>query len=276
MKTVNNNTLIGSDLAQPSRTSKLRRIGLTLACGAMMALGLAGIANAQVNVTYQSFPTPANPTGQVLNGNKISSGCESSIADTYSGYEFLFWDNQGTISFNSTVDICVGSTSGVATAWYIETGGGGSCPPTCYLTTLAFSIDHNELLVSSTDPLVFGTPISLVTPNSPVVWAAPSNTVNTIYGPESISAASALAFPPYSAEPFRFWQQLGTSTETPIGGVYQATQNSTAWVIAFYGPDPCQPLRTELTVCLEELPAKACLPIGKALMICEENNREPY
>jgi hypothetical protein len=124
--------------------------------------------------------------------------------------------------------------------------------------------------------LTEGTAIALVYPNAPPnpAWTAPSTTVNTS-GPEAISANSSLAFPPNAAEPFRYWQQLGTTTETPIGVVFNATLKDTAFVVAFYGPDPCQTLRNELNSCLEEGLGKACLPIGHALQICEQQNREP-
>jgi hypothetical protein len=77
------------------------------------------------------------------------------------------------------------------------------------------------------------------------------------------------------AEPY--WQQLGTSTETPIGVVYQAGKNSTAWVVAFYGPDPCQTIREEFQSCEEgdgEGGKLNCAPYGKELQACEVQNRE--
>jgi len=240
------------------------KIRTSFAIYLLAVIAAVGLAHAQVTVNYEVMPA-----GPILDTN-IVTGCDNATANTYSGYEFLFWDNQGTISFNSTVSICAGSGSTVATAWYVATGGGGNCPPTCFVTTFAFSIDHDEFLPK-------GTAIALVTPNAPPTpaWAAPSTTVNTT-GPESISAQSSLAFPPYAAEPFRFWQQLGTTAETPIGVVLSATKNDTNWFVAFYGPDPCQTLRNELQSCLEEGLGKACLPIGHSLQICEENNREPY
>jgi hypothetical protein len=141
-------------------------------------------------------------------------------------------------------------------------------PSSCAISTFAYSTDYHEFLAS-------GTPIALVTPNSPVAWASGSTTVNTTYAVESISAKSALAFPPHSAEPFRFWQVMGTTVETPIGVVYQASRDSTAWVVAFYGPDPCQLLRTELQTCEEEFGGgKACAPFAAALRACEIQNRE--
>jgi hypothetical protein len=94
---------------------------------------------------------------------------------------------------------------------------------------------------------------------------------------ENVTANSAVAFPLYAAEPFRYWQQLGASAPTPDGAVYAAVAGSTAWVVAFYGPDPCQTIRAELQSCLEgdgEGGKLNCTPFGKELQECEILNRE--
>jgi hypothetical protein len=248
----------------------INKIAAYIAIGILAVVAGAGVANAaKVTVTDQTLPS-----GPVLQSTVVSTGCVTSTADTFPDYEFLFWDNQGVLSWSPTVSICVGSGNTTATAWYLALGdctGTCGCPPDgCYVTTFAFSIDHNEVLAS-------GTPIALVAPNSPVAWpGSPSTTVLT-NSAESISAASALAFPPYSAEPFRYWQQLGTSSQTPIGVVYQAGKNSTAWVIAFYGPDPCQIYHEELQSCEEQDGEGGhlnCAPFGKELQACEVQNRE--
>jgi hypothetical protein len=239
------------------------KISISFAVCILSLISGVGIANAQqVTVNYQVLPD-----GPILSNNNVTS-CTPETADTYTGYKFVFWDNQGTISWNSSLTVCPGSGNTLATAWY-EATGDGSCPKTgCFVTTFAFSIDHGVFLTD-------GTPIALVSPNAPPnpAWSKPSTTVNTS-GPEAISALSSLAFPPNAAEPFRYWQVLGTTTETPIGIVFNATENDTAYVVAFYGPDPCQTLRNELASCLEEGLGKACLPIGHSLQICEELNRE--
>lgn len=246
----------------------LNRIGMLVAMYLLTVLAGMGVAHAgEVTVKFKTFPS-----GPTLDKNVISAGCESATADNFPDYEFLFWDNQGAIAWTKTVDICVASGDTTATAWYVPVGGGGNCPDTgCYVTTFAFSIDHDKILKD-------GTPIALVSPDSPEVWASGSSTVNTADGPEDISAFSALAFPPHKAEPFRYWQQLGTSTETPPGIVYQAAQNSTAWVIAFYGPDPCATLEQELQSCLsgDDGPHGKlnCTGIGKQVRQCQKENRE--
>jgi hypothetical protein len=246
----------------------LNKISISFAICILAVIASVGVANAgEVTVNYQVFPS-----GPTLDSNVIT-GCDTATANTYAGYDFLFWDNQGTLSWTSTVSICPGSGNTVATAWYLATGG-GPCPPSgCYVTTYAFSIDHDEVLTP-------GTPIALVVPNSPIAWTGPpSNTVNTTVNtsePESISALSSLAFPPYAAEPFRYWQQLN-APESPIGVVYQASENLPALVVAFYGPDPCQTDRNELQSCLEgagESGPLKCGGFSKALIACEQKNRE--
>lgn len=195
---------------------------------------------------------------------------ETATADTFPNYEFLFWDAQGAISWSPTVTICPGSGKSTATAWYMATGNcteACGCPPSgCYVTTFAFSIDHNKVLAK-------GTAIASVAPNSPVIWISPMTTVLTNEA-ENITANSAIAFPPFEAEPFRYWQELGRTTQTPIGEIYAASQNSTAWVVAFYGPDPCETLRGEVQACIET-PGLNCAPLIKALEACEKQNREP-
>ena len=236
-----------------------------------------GVANAgKVTVTSQLLPSGA------IIGLNVMAACGPATADAIPGYQFEFWDNQGTISWSPTVNICnTGTTETVATAWYLGplTGvPGGACPASgCYITTLAFSTDHNVFLTD-------GTPILSVSPNSPVAWTSPGTTVltNNLAG-ENVSAKPTLAFSPglslpaYPAEPFRYWQQLGAATPTPIGKVYQATYNLTSWVIAFYGPDPCQYLEEELVSCsYGDGPHGGlnCSPIAKALQACESTNRE--
>lgn len=99
------------------------KISIFFAVCILAVVASVGVANAaEVNVNYKTFPT-----GPVLDNNVISTGCETSTAYTFPDYEFLFWDNQGAISWSPTVTICVGSTNTVATAWYVYTGCTGTC-----------------------------------------------------------------------------------------------------------------------------------------------------
>ena len=161
----------------------INKICISFAICMLALIAGAGVAHAgEVTVNYQVIPD-----GPILSNNVVTS-CTPETADTYTGYQFEFWDNQGTISWNTAVTVCPGSGNTVATAWYVATGG-GKCPKTgCFVTTYAFSIDHGVFLTD-------GTAIALVNPNAPPkpAWTTPSTTVNT-RGPESISAESALAF----------------------------------------------------------------------------------
>jgi hypothetical protein len=251
-------------------TNKIR---ISFATCILAVIAGLGVANAQkVTVSYQPFPS-----GAAFDTNVITS-CDAATATSYPDYDFLFWNNQGTIVWTSSVTICPGSGNTVATAWYLYTGGGGGpCPqPGCYLTTWAFSIDHNVVIGPGAGA---GTPIALVAPNSHEAWTgSPSDTVLTNQA-ESVSAQSALPFPPYAAEPFRYWQQLLTSAETPIGIVYDAAQNTVSgtYAVAFYGPDPCQYIRNELQSCLAgdgEGGKLNCSLYSKELQACEVEYRE--
>jgi hypothetical protein len=220
---------------------------------------------AEVTVNFKTLPPSST-----LDTNVIGAGCESATADTFPGYQFLFWDNQGTIAWTQTVEICVGSGNTTATAWYEPVGGGPCGPEGCAITTFAFSTDHDEFLAT-------GTPIAMVSPNSPEIWKSGTTSVITQDAPEAVSAFSVLAFPPYAAEPFRFWQVLGATADTPIGIVYNAPQGSTGYIAAFYGPDPCQGDRNQLQSCLEgDGPTGKlnCSAFGKVLLACEKLNRE--
>jgi hypothetical protein len=231
----------------------------------LTTVGSMAAQAAEVTVNFKTMPPSST-----LDTNVIGAGCESATADTFPGYKFLFWDNQGTIAWTPTVEICVGSGNTTATAWYVPLGGGPCGPEGCAITTFAFSIDHDEFLAT-------GTPIAMVSPNSPEVWPPGTTSVITQDAPEAVSAFSVLAFPPYAAEPFRFWQVLGATTDTPIGIVYNAAQGSSGYIAAFYGPDPCQTDRTELQSCLEGVGPHGGLICGgfaKVLQACEKLNRE--
>jgi len=231
----------------------------------------SGLAHAgEVTITFQPFPFGA-PFDTVT-----ATSCEAATANSYTGYTFLFWNNQGVINWTDSVSVCPGSGNTVATAWYLPTSDGDCIE--CRVTTYAFSIDHNEVLPSTSPYFPFGTPIAMVSPNSPPdpAWASPSPLVSTEVA-ENVSAQSTLTLPGFAAEPFRYWQRLGTTTETPIGIVYVATQRSSAYVAAFYGPDPCQTLRNEFASCLEgsgEGGPLKCQALGKRLQSCEIANRE--
>jgi hypothetical protein len=273
----------------------LKKIGMHVAMYLLALSAGLGVAHAgQVTVKFKVFPS-----GSTFDKNIISAGCESAKADNFADgadeYTFLFWDNQGEIQWTNTAEICVGSGDTNATAWYeITGGGGGGCPETgCFIQTYAYSIDHDEFLKGSAkDDYLNGTPIALVSPNSPEVWpgvAGPGanpdwQLVNTEDGTEDVSAFSALAFPKHKPEPFRYWQTVPyipgspDTPETPPGIVYDASLNDTSIVVAFYGPDPCAALEQELEACLASGDGPHgklnCTALGHEVQLCQKENRE--
>jgi len=77
----------------------LSKFGVLIASFVLAMTAGLGMAHAQqVTVYYKTFPGST-----VLDQNTITTGCESNTANTYPNYQFLFWDNQGTISWNQTV-----------------------------------------------------------------------------------------------------------------------------------------------------------------------------
>jgi hypothetical protein len=260
----------------------IKHAGIALVLGLLATILSASVANAQIVVTDQQFPG-----GAVLQHvDTLDTGCETepaqpTIEEPTGTYTFLFWNVNGTVQWTSTVTFCTGATPGFATAWYVLNGGGNCDDPNCFVTTFAFDEKDNVAL-----PTPDGTAIGLVSPNlqpdGAPAWTSPSSIVYTGEG-ESITAKSSLAVPPYAAQPFRYWQTVPYPTTpatppTPIGVVFQAAANSTSWVVAFYGPDPCQTLRNELASCLAgdgEGGKLNCAPIGKMLAACEQEYREP-
>lgn len=104
MKTLNN-TLSGSHLAQRSRTSKLRRIGLNLACGAMVALGLASSASAQVEVNWEITGEFVG-NGYLPKSTSDGVGVMVSTFETGTGYDQVAYNtgSYGTV-WNSQTNV---------------------------------------------------------------------------------------------------------------------------------------------------------------------------
>jgi hypothetical protein len=248
---------------------------------AVCVLVIAGatFANGQeMTVKYLSFPTGSPEfSHSTIKGCLVKSPApehefriEGSTTETY---DFAFWDVNGKLSFDRTQSFCSDPKKETsATAWYLLTGG-GNCPTTgCFVTTFAFSLDHQVALQS-------GTAIEVVKPNTPTAWTSPSTTVLT-NSAEAITAQGSLTFPSYGAESFLYWKQLmlrKTSPPTPPGSIFNATQNDTAYIVAFYGPDPCLKEREALNSCLEGPGEKGplnCSPFKDALEACEKKHGE--
>jgi len=242
---------------------------------ALAIVASASVATAQsVTVSWLGLPTAASPNGVPLSGTATySDPCSASTPNNatappqlmYSSdtaYQFLFWDNQGTIVWpapadaSTEVQICPGSTNGTAIAWYmpyctIAADCSGSCVASlsCAVTTLAYNTYYHEFLASGK-----GTPIGSVAPNSPVVWTSGNTWVNTSYSAEAITANSTLYGPmtKYGGGEFLYWEQLPKANPgTPAGLVYNAPEDFDGYVIAFYLtiPPPPPPPHCHPTTC---------------------------
>lgn len=229
-----------------------KRFYISFATLVLAVASNAGIANAagKVTVKYKSFPT-----GAVLLDLGTSKGCYTGTAkkDFYGvttttppmliTYQFIFWDVYGEENTDrKLMNFCPGDADTFATAWYLEVGGSGSCPPTpstcCSAATWAFALDKDEVIPGTT-------PIASVTPNGPpTAWTSPSTTVLTCVK-ETIAAQTDIVVAKFSPEKFQYWMEL---PNTPVSGSsFMATMETAPEVIAFYKPmdrkpiPPCPP-----------------------------------
>lgn len=237
----------------------------------------AGCARAsEVTISYKVFPggtevpglKTETATGKGLTVSLTAPGigkppvftaCSVNASPCPSGdliaYEFLFWNVNGTIACSTTPSPSCSSRfkytppdlHGFATAWYQATGGGGNCPPnpalgppTCYVTTYAFS--------DNKDAVIPNTPIAWVDPDTqtPPAWTSPSTTVSTLSltGSVTIDAVTYIGEPP--GKPplvppdcklccfpvFQSWLQLPVTPLT--GSSFTVLQYGTQYVIAFF------------------------------------------
>jgi hypothetical protein len=262
----------GTGLTKNSKDKRMKRFCIVFVMGVLAVIVGASVANAQVTVNSLSLPTSAYPAGAPIPGGidgtvGIGDPCQSFSAfnqplpNETVGYELLFWDNQGTIvwptsgSSTTTVEVCPGSTKGLATAWYEQVcvpgqACNGSCTLSlsCSVTTLAFNTYSDEFLANGD-----GTPIASVAPNSPEVWTG-GTTVNTSYSAEAITVNSSLygTMTKYGGGEFLYWEQMPkTNPGTPPGLVYNAPIDFDGYVVAFYLtiPPPPPPPHCHGTLC---------------------------
>jgi hypothetical protein len=252
-------------------------VGMSAARAGEVTIEYKALDSTPPNETLH-YPTSTSPNPKVtkcVDGYSAPSpiSVTSGTPPTTQTYVFAFWDLNGTLSFDETQNICSGETNTTASAWYLLSGGGPpQCPPPgCYVTTFAFSLDHPRNINT--------TPIESVTPNTtPPAWTPPSSVVYTYQTAETITAKANIALGgKLGSEPFRFWKQIPPpSPPTPPGSTYTASLNSTAYVGAFYGPDPCQSLRNQLAALNPaDFPTEAAYKaaaeaLAKELRLCEE------
>jgi len=132
-------------------------------------------------------------------------------------YSFLFWNAVGNLGSGLTTTLTVPATDAVATAWYLQIGGGG----TPQVVTFAFS---NEL-----DIVVPETPIASVVPTS--AWAGGNATNVATSQAVQITAKSSVAGTPPGAS-FDSWFQFGSGT--PSGNALSVPAGGGSYAIASY------------------------------------------
>ncbi len=249
--------------------------GAALSARTVLALAAtAAVCHAQSNnltVNALSFPSGATLAEGIASVVVPEGGCgvatvtaDPSFVDAYGNlYKFMFWNVDATPYAPEEVNFQTLCTSpSTASAWFLEIGTGPPGSP--QIDTWAFSLNHNGVIPNTT-------PIQSVTNGT---WAGGSSTVVYTTG----TAAGTITALPKIAGYGRFtdWQQI---PDGPLqsGSTLSFEAGGSAWEIAFYGipvPDPCETLRVELQSCLADLPGKACLPIGKALQLCESTYGE--
>lgn len=148
---------------------------------------------------YLVVPDPMNP-GQFLQ------------------YSFLFWNAVASLGSGLTTTLTMPATDAVATAWYLQVGGGGGTP---HVATFAFS---NEL-----DIVVPETPIASVVPSS--AWAGGNATNVATSQAVQITAKSSVAGTPPGAS-FDSWFQFGSGM--PSGDVLSVPAGGSSYAIASY------------------------------------------
>jgi hypothetical protein len=112
------------------------------------------------------------------------------------------------------------------------------------------------------------TPIQSVTNGT---WAGGSSTVVYTTGTAPVTIDAVVPTIHYNGR-FMDWEDIGLTLGLIPGSALTVAAGSSEWGIAFYGipvPDPCETIRLELQSCLEDLPGKACLPLGHELALCE-------
>jgi hypothetical protein len=222
---------------------------VSLVLGAVLSAGAAWAG--QLTVAWVQFPngnplvlteTVESPLKMTADEHLYQKG-EGPNNNTLVTFEFLFWNKGGTIQTDRTIDDDPGNSDNFATAWYLETGGGGSCPPTCFVTTWAFSTKNNTLIANTT-------PIGSVEPSTtPALWTPPSTSVSTSTKASkdvTINALDHLGDPKFGSV-FQSWLVLSGKPpfKPSTGQSFTVPAYTSADAIAFYsslpGPCPQQP-----------------------------------
>jgi hypothetical protein len=188
-------------MPQRTRTNRLFPTGTKI--GALFEKFPMTAGSLASETAEQSFklPDPAHP-GQDFN------------------YAFLFWNIAGNVSTNPIESYTVPTTDYVATAWYVQVGGGDGTG----LTTWAFSSQHD--IVES------DTPIQSVTPAG--AWAGLNATfISTTVGLGPVVVTAHASIPSAPGENFYNWFPL-SGVGTPAGNQLTVPNGSSAWALAVY------------------------------------------
>lgn len=174
-------------------------------------------------------PGSGSQTLCLQSGKTAHLVASSSLSGKKGTYSFLFWDVNGKL--RTTIGISVPTWKGEpafsATAWYLfnprcltpgHCGGGNA-----NVRTVGFQADQNKRIA--------GTPIASVSPASNG-WKTPQTVVYTNASAVTITANNPLDF--------IYWRIFPPNPGvTAKGTALSAAQNSVAFAIAFYGPNPC-------------------------------------
>jgi len=189
----------------------------------------SAFAAGSVTVKYRAFPGGAEILPpEVVTGTLTTTAAEH-LYRKKAAFEFLFWNVTGKLPLTSPKLSDDPATTGTfATAWYLQTGGGGGCTPNCSVATWAFSLDDDAVIANTT-------PIASVTPGG--LWTAPSTTVSTdTTSTVTIAARKTLSVP---LEYFQSWLELPNTAVS--GSNLTSAPEGSAEAVAFYRSLPSKP-----------------------------------
>jgi hypothetical protein len=202
--------------------------------GVAISAGAAGAAT-KLEIKYKVFPagTELLPATSVAGKFKTTAPANvygSSPSGALLTYEFLFWNvNGGTPQTSRKASDSSSGTGRFATAWYLQTGGGGGCKPNCAVATWAFSTTKDAVIANTT-------PVASVSPSG--LWTSPSTTVSTMTTSSNVTvtalASLGASVSKYSQKTiFESWLELPGTPES--GKSFSVGADTAPEAVAFYG-----------------------------------------
>jgi hypothetical protein len=231
-----------------------------------------------MTVTYKVFPSGTVVQNQgsynVTSNSENQMSTLNSFSQLVNGktctYSFIFWDANGAIITDPTVNVVAPSSDFAVDAWYLEScgnGNGGSG-----VATWAFSQDQHEVISD--------TPIGSV--NVSDAWTGPpSTTVKTDMSSSPVQITALGEIAGYGS--FTLWFQLGGGTVDRNVLTVQANGSCEAIAFFFNKPDPCQELKIslwQLVAIVNRNPLSSVWraeyqKVLTALWACEKANGQP-